>query len=333
MFRRGDPAGSLRILWRERPRLDKTGLMIERKVMHPSMRSVNRRRFLQQGTVALGGVALSGSLPAQAAERDETTGTSGPSLKGRIYKSLKGGRGRGETPLAFFERLKKLGFHGVESGNPKDADAYREATAKTGIRIHGLVNGGHWGTRLSDPDPAVRDKGRQNLENALKRCSLLGGSSVLLVPGAVKGANETHDDVWDRSIEQIRKVIPTAAHLGVRILIETVWNGFCESPDKFREYIDVFDSPWVGAYFDIGNMQKFAPAHEWIRVLGSRTVKLDIKDWGKKNGFCRLGEGDVDWDKVRAELKKIEFYGWATREGSDKSVEDTSQLIDQLLIG
>ena len=129
------------------------------------------------------------------------------------------------------------------------------------------------------------------------------------------------------------KFSPLASRLGVRVLIETVWNGFCESPDKFRDYLDAFDNPWVGAYFDIGNMQKFAPAEEWIRTLGHRTVKLDIKDWGKKNGFCRLGEGDVDWDKVRAALKEAGFSGWATREGSDKSIEDTSSLIDQLMIG
>ena len=121
--------------------------------------------------------------------------------------------------------------------------------------------------------------------------------------------------------------------MGIHILVETVWNGFCYKPEQFRDYLDEINNPWVGAYYDIGNMQKFAPAHEWIRVLGSRTVKLDVKDWGKKNGFCRLGEGDVDWDRVRVELKALDFSGWATREGSDRSIEDTSQLIDQLLIG
>ena len=80
-------------------------------------------------------------------------------------------------------------------------------------------------------------------------------------------------------------------------------------------------------------MQKFAPAEEWIRTLGSRIVKLDIKDWGAKTRFCRLGEGDVNWDKVREALIEIGFSGWATREGRDKDLEDTSKLIDQLLIG
>jgi hexulose-6-phosphate isomerase len=221
----------------------------------------------------------------------------------------------------------------VESGNAREADAYRQASEETGIRVHGLVNGGHWGTRLSDSKPETREKGRRNLENAIRNSAKLGGSSVLLVPGKVTGANETHEHVWHRSIEQVNQVIPLASRLGVRVLIETVWNGFCYDPNKFRDYIDAFDSPWVQAYFDIGNMQKHAPAHEWVRILGKRIVKLDVKDWGKKNGFCRLGEGDVEWDKVRDELAKIGFTGWATREGRDKDIEDTSKLMDQLLLG
>ena len=78
-------------------------------------------------------------------------------------------------------------------------------------------------------------------------------------------------------------------------------------------------------------MQKFAPSHEWIRILGKRTLKLDVKDWGSKNGFCPLGQGDVDWKKVRQELEKTEFAGWATREGNDGGLENTVKLMDQLL--
>ncbi len=291
----------------------------------------SRRQFLTTSTLAAAGTVAATNLAAQDAAR--ATGK-GPSLEGRIFKAVKGGKKGGETPLQFFERLKKLGFDGVESGNAGQAAAYAEATEKTGVMFHGLVCGWHWGaTRLSSPDADARAKGLANMEKNIRDTYRLGGSAVLLVPGKVGGANETHEHVWDRSIAEVRKILPLASRLGIRVLIETVWNGFCESPAVFRDYIDAFDSPWVGAYFDIGNMQKFAPAEEWIRTLGNRNVKLDIKDWGRKNGFCRLGEGDVDWDKVRAALKEVGFSGWATREGRDKSLEDTSALIDQLLIG
>lgn len=285
----------------------------------------DRRTFLKAGALAAAGLSNAASAAQDPAK--------GPSLEGRIFKAVKGGQQKGESVEAFFLRLKGLGFHGVESGNAGRAEEYRAAAAKTGVRVHGLLVPGHWGTRLSDPDPEVRDKGRRNMERAIRDAHALGGSSVLLVPGKVTGERETHDDVWNRSVEQVRQVVPLAAELGVRVLVETVWNGFCESPEVFRDYLDEFDSPWVGAYFDIGNMQKFAPAEEWIRTLGKRVVKLDIKDWGEKNGFCRLGEGDVDWDAVRTALHETGFAGWATREGRDRSIEDTSALIDRLLVG
>ncbi|MBT3381282.1 MAG: sugar phosphate isomerase/epimerase [Lentisphaerae bacterium] len=281
--------------------------------------------FSRRGLLKLSLAAGAAALPLQAKEPGTPT-----NLEGRIFKALKG---MGGEPLAAFKKLKELGFDGVESGNPAKAEAYRQASAETGIMIHGKVCGWHWKTRLSSPDEAVRTKSRQLLENDIRAVHKLGGSSVLLVPGKVTGANETHDHVWHRSIEVVKPVLPLASRLGVRILIETVWNGFCESPEKHRDYVDAFSSPWVGSYFDIGNMQKFAPAEEWIRTLGKRIVKLDVKDWGVKTRFCRLGDGDVDWDKVRAALIEIGFSGWATREGRDKSLEDTSNLIDQLLIG
>jgi hexulose-6-phosphate isomerase len=288
--------------------------------------SINRREWIHTAAVATAGMMTAANVSAQDKK--------GANLEGRIFKAVKGGGPKkGQTVTQFFQQLKDLGFDGVESGNASIAAEYREATEATGIMFHGRVCGWHWKTRLSSPDEAVRKKGVEMLERDIRDTHTLGGSAVLLVPGKVTGASETHDDVWNRSITEVKPLLPLASRLGVRILIETVWNGFCYDPEKFRDYIDAFESPWVGAYFDIGNMQKFAPAEEWIRTLGTRNVKLDIKDWGKKPGFCRLGDGDVDWNKVRDALKEVGFSGWATREGRDKDLTDTSRLIDQLLIG
>ncbi|MGE4550108.1 MAG: sugar phosphate isomerase/epimerase family protein, partial [Opitutales bacterium] len=283
---------------------------------------MNRRNFMQTaGTVALSGACACESLAANESRKGE--------FRGKIYKSVKYG---GKVNLKRLLSLKALGFDGVEGSAPgMDLEGLRKACAEAGLPMHGVVYNKHWKMRLSSPDPKVREIGRKGLEDAIRESKAVGGSSVLLVPGAVKGADENHDQVWTRSITEIRKVLPLASRLGIRVLIETVWNGFCYKPEQFRDYIDAIDSPWVGAYYDIGNMQKFAPSHEWIRVLGSRTVKLDVKDWGVKNGFCPLGQGDVDWKAVRRELAKIDFSGWVTREGSDGGDDKTARLMDDLL--
>ena len=276
---------------------------------------MNRRRFLATATSSL---ALSHFCFAQA-----------PSFRGKIKKAVKFGTDPDEEQM---KKLKDLGFDGIEGSAPGlKTEAMKKACAKHNLPMHGVVYSKHWHTRLSDANPQVRKKSREGLAQAIRESHAVGGASVLLVPGKVTGANESHQHVWDRSIEQIRQVVPLAEELKVHILIETVWNGFCYKPEQFRDYIDAIDSSWVQAYYDIGNMQKFAPSHEWIRILGKRTIKLDVKDWGSKNGFCPLGRGDVDWKKVRHELEKIEFAGWATREGSDGGIEKTAKLMNELL--
>ena len=284
---------------------------------------MKRRTFIQSAGVATAGGLLNhhNALAEDKKRKGE--------FRGRVYKSVKYG---GKVNLNRLKKLKELGFDGVEGSAPgMDVEGLRKACAEVGMPMHGVVYNKHWKMRLSSPDPKVREIGRKGLEDAVRESKAVGGSSVLLVPGRVSGKDESHDHVWDRSIAEIRKVLPLASNLGIHVLIETVWNGFCYKPEQFRDYLDAIDSPWVGAYYDIGNMQKFAPSHEWIRVLGSRTVKFDVKDWGVKNGFCSLGQGDVDWKLVRREMAAIDFSGWVTREGGDGGDDKTAALMDELL--
>lgn len=294
------------------------------------MNNQTRRQFL--GTTAgAGSAALLGTntnLFAKESMRERKN-------KGVIFKANKGG-GIGNNfdgMVNTLEKYKTLGFDGIEGASPgiPDIAALNKAIEQVGFPVHGVVDMVHWRDRLSSPDEKTREIGREALAQAIKDSKAIGGTTVLLVPGRVSGPDETHDDVWKRSIGEIRKVIPVAKENKIKILIENVWNGFCETPEEYRDYIDEIDSEWVGAYFDIGNVRKFGKPEDWIRMLGSRIVKLDVKDWGKKNGFCRLGEGDVDWPAVREALAAIKFTGWATREGGDKSLEDTALLMDELL--
>lgn len=262
-----------------------------------------------------------------------STGNDSPSNAGNIFKSVKWNMvGAGKTILEKFQIQKDLGFDGVEMDSPSQIDRVEvlAAARQTNMPIHGVVDSIHWFKRLSSPDPAVRAAGLDGLRTAIDDTHFYGGFSVLLVPGKVTGSDETHDDVWKRSIREIRKVLPLASRKGVRILIENVWNGFCEKPEQLRDYIDEVDSPWFGVYFDIGNHQKFAPSEQWVRVLGRRIVKLDVKDWGRENGFCKLGDGDVNWPEVRAALAEIGFSGWCTAEVQGGNRERLAEISNRM---
>lgn len=294
-------------------------------------RNTNRRAFLKCSALTLAGTSFTiRSLRAEDAPKERSHGN-----KGKIFKANKGGKigANLDEMVKTLEKYKALGFDGIEGSAPNDMNVENAKLAieKAKFPIHGVVDSVHWNQRLSSPDPAIREIGLKALIQAIHDSKAIGGTSVLLVPGKVTGADETHDDVWKRSIVEIRKALPVAEHEQIKILIENVWNGFCEKPEQLRDYIDEINHPWCGVYFDIGNVRKFGKPEEWIVLLDKRIGKLDVKDWGAKNGFCRLGEGDVDWPAVRAALKQIQYSGWATREGPDKSLEDTANLMNELL--
>ena len=300
--------------------------------------SFDRRRFLKTSAALAATAGVLHRVPALAQSNATAASTVAQSGQGRIYKSVKWGMIQaGGSVLDKFRLQKELGYDGMELVSPSDlnADEVRRASEDTGMPVHGLVDMKHWEIRLSSPDAAVRQQGVAILERCLRDCKAFGGSSVLLVPGRVSGSDETHDDVWKRSIVEIRKVLPLASKLGVWILIENVWNGFCETPEQMRDYLDEIASPWVGAYFDIGNCRKFGRSEEWIRTLGGRIVKLDVKDWGDTEGFCKIGDGDVDWPAVRQALAETGFSGWCTAEvsgGGREELADIARRMDRVLM-
>ena len=249
--------------------------------------------------------------------------------------------------LAYLDRFKlakDVGFEGIEIGtiaDPKVADEIKEASAKAGLVIHSVMNADHWKYPLSSSDPEVVGKSVAGMETSLRNAKLWGCDSVLLVP-AVVNAETPYKDAWTRSQKVIReRILPLATELKVVVGIEEVWNKFLLSPLEMAAYVDELKSPWVKAYFDVGNMLFYGFPQDWVRTLGKRIHRVHIKDFklerGKGQFFWKnIGEGDVDWVEVRKALAEVGYDGWITTEieGGDAAyLKDVVARFDRFLAG
>ncbi len=195
---------------------------------------------------------------------------------------------------------------------------------KIGIEISSVASGESWTCSPAANDPDVRKKIVDFTGKALQVAKWLGTDAYLFVPGAVDvfflpdAEVIPYDVCYQRASEAVRQILPAAQETGVTLCIENVWNKFLLSPLEMRDFIESFDSKFVGAYFDVGNVLLTGYPDHWIRILGQRIKRVHVKDFkrsaGTVEGFVDLLEGDVDFEAVKKALVDIGYDGYVTAE-------------------
>ncbi|PYT27067.1 MAG: xylose isomerase [Acidobacteria bacterium] len=291
---------------------------------------MNRRKFLATCT---GAAAVSSVMRplAQASARL-------PIKKAVEFEMLP----KGMSVADRLQMARDAGFAEVECPTMPDeheAEEVKKAAEKTGLRIHSVMNMAHWKYPLSSADPAVVAESVKGMQTSLRNAHFWGADTVLLVP-AVVNPQTSYRDAWVRSQAEIRKLIPMAQELKVVIGIEEVWNKFLLSPLEMARYVDDFKSPWIRAYFDVGNVVISGYPQDWIRTLGKRIVKLHIKDFKFENRevaeWVPLREGEINWPEVYKALAEIGYTGSATVELNDGDaayLKEVSRRFDLILTG
>ena len=314
---------------------------------------MRRRDFLAATAAALAGSTIPGPLLAASESK-------------RFQKAL-----IGEPTAETFQQGKAVGFEGMETTEwrvtPEQAAQSRKLAESFGMPIHSVMFG--WG-KLNKGESAFAETVAR-MEQALRAAAAYGADAVLFVPcqiggmpmpeawefdlrfdprsghltQVVRGDNrpyaqylEAHNQAVDASRRGIEKLIPTAEKTGVRIAVENVWNNLWVKPDIFTNFVASFQSPWVQAYFDIGNHVKYAPPEQWIRALGKLILKCHVKDFrlnpnGRGGEFCEIRDGSVNWPVVLAALDEVGYRGWMTIEGVGLPLREESRRLDLILAG
>jgi hexulose-6-phosphate isomerase len=291
---------------------------------------MNRRSFLQVAGAAATGVFAAPALAATPPRR----------LRKAIMYSTIGVKG---PPLARFQAMREAGFEGIEPLGGMDRAEVIAAFQATGLQAASVCCHTHWVKPLSAPDAPTRQIGYDGLIHSLHDAHAYGATSVLLVPGVARNG-VTYQQCWDRSLVEIRRAIPVARDLGVKIALENVGNDFILQPQQAVDYLDAINSEWVGWHFDIGNAGRYGPAENWIKALGRRIVRIHIKDFTTKPAAPgqkaaprpKLLDGETHWPAVMAALDQAGYSGWAITEqpgdqaSSVATARDLAQRLDRI---
>ena len=317
------------------------------------MTAQTRRQFLLTSAAAGAGALCAGR--AMAAPKFTTT------LKTALIRGLPDDK--------ILTELKTAGYDGMEctawDTTPDKAAAARTLAEKYGLKIHSVMRG--W---VQFNDEKKFDESLQSVEIKLRAAQAFGANTILLVPCRINGMKmpkprefqyefdaktgrvqkcvagdnapyadyiKAHNVAIDATRKAYEKLIPVAEKTGVIIAHENVWNNLWCQPDIFASFVSSFQSPWLRAYFDIGNHVKYAPPEVWIRTLGKLIAKCHVKDFklndepGGDGKFVNIRDGSVNWPAVRAALDAIGYNSWMTIEGGNLTPAEHRQRLGQII--
>lgn len=251
------------------------------------------------------------------------------------------------TYLECMEKAKKAGFEGIElnvgdegeltlNSGEKEILALGKQAEDVGIKITSISTSLSWGAPITSNDETKRSKGIATIRKQLEAAALLKADTILVVPGVVDngsngGGEVRYDTAYDRAYEILRDLADEAEQYKVCIGLENVWNKFLLSPLEMKKMIDDIDSPYVGAYFDVGNVLINGYPEQWIGILGERIKKVHIKEYKlgtiPHEGFVGLLEGDVDFPRVMKALHDVGYDGYLIAEMFSSSEDVDAEVL------
>ncbi len=280
----------------------------------------------------------------------------------------------GKITEGLLKPLKETGFDGVETTHvcaEEEAAVGKAVAEKLGMRVHSVLRG--WMEFNSDDTKRV-EASLEATRKALRAAKAYGSDAILLVPCRVgkiampepwefkidfdektghvsrvaEGADANakfaeyiaaQNKATDSSKSAVELLIPLAQELGIIIGLENVWNNLWVAPPLYRNFVNSFNSPWVKAYFDIGNVVKYSPPQDWIKELGTgRICKLHVKDFklkpdGHGGSFVHPRDGSIDWLAVRTAISAAKYEGWASIEDGGLPLAEFSKRFDEIING
>ena len=194
---------------------------------------------------------------------------------------------------------------------------------------------------LMEPDDKKWKIGINLIRRLIDFAVIMECKTLLILPGFVT-PRISYDYGLKRLEESLWILKEDAEEKKVRLGIENIWSKILYSPLEMRDFVDKFDSPYIGIHFDVGNVLQYGYPDQWIRILGKKRIfNIHLKDYSElinnMTGYTWLFQGDVPWDRVMDALYNVGYDGFLIAEVPpypfypEEGVRDTARKIDILI--
>lgn len=170
------------------------------------------------------------------------------------------------------------------------------------------------------PFPVRVPEIRSMLKHAIECTAEAGGEICIIHPDNDKSPEE--------NAEMYFELLPFAKECGVKIATENMWNwnnekdeaafAACSNPDSFNAHLNAVNDDFFVACLDIGHAEMKGletSAEGMILALGDKLRALHIHDNDQWHDSHQIPFSmNIDFEKVVAALKKINYRGYFTLE-------------------
>lgn len=205
-----------------------------------------------------------------------------------------------------FEVAREIGLDGVQVNmgsasdqmhlrQPAVQQAYLDAARKNGMQISSLALAELNNIPLkSDPRASIWLLDSLAVARALS-------VRVILVAEFFHGELKEDKEGIDRTVDVLKELAPRAEKLGAIFGLENYL-----SAEENLDILHRVGSPAVQVYYDVGNStEKGYDIYKEIRLLKGYVCGFHAKD-----GPFMLGQGRIDFHKVREAMDDIDYRGW-----------------------
>jgi len=205
-----------------------------------------------------------------------------------------------------FEVAHEIGLDGVQVNlgslsnhmhlcRPEVQEAYLSAARENGVAISSLAL-----AELNEIPLKSDSRAAIWLLDSISVARALG-VRVILVAGFYKGELKGDKPGVDRTVDVLKELAPRAEKAAVILGLEN----YLSAPENL-DILQRVASPAVQVYYDVGNStDKGYDIYQEIRQLKGHICEFHAKD-----GEFMLGQGRIDFSKVRLAMDDIDYRGW-----------------------